>query len=368
MKKNSPLFIFAPGVLAGAERVVLTGINSLYELGSNPQIIVIKESRAPHLADNFLGLINPKIIYHIIETQKPFDLKITKKIRHIAEENNQLSIMHSHGFKALFYAYMAQTKLPLIHTHHGNTGVSLKVRAYEYLAFKLMKKCKHIIAVSDKMKMELIQKLKVPQKITTIDNMLSIKNASEIRSLRQKKLIDETKINLVFIGRLSPEKGLLTWLSYFKSFPNKDSFHLEVLGDGPELGKIKNYIHENKLDSLITLNGFITNPIDFLIRSNILIMPSLKEGLPMTLIEAASVGLPIIANDVGAISNLLKNNFNGQLVAESNEINWHEALNIAIKDINIWNANAMMESYKTEEQYSAKSWANKTLEIYSKES
>jgi hypothetical protein len=47
MTQFCPIFIFAPGVLAGAERVVLTGISALFEEGMAPKIIIIKESRAP---------------------------------------------------------------------------------------------------------------------------------------------------------------------------------------------------------------------------------------------------------------------------------------------------------------------------------
>lgn len=366
MTQFCPIFIFAPGVLAGAERVVLTGINALFEEGIAPKIIIIKESRAPQYADEFIKLLNPKISCNVFVTTTPLDFSLGKKIKNSIEQESRSAVIHTHGFKALFYSYMIFSPHPLIHTHHGNTGHTLKVRIYEHLATKLMKKCRHVIAVSENMKNELLIILKPYNRISIVENMLSLKNASEIREKRNICKKNNSIIQLVFIGRLSPEKGLMPFLHYFNSFKDKNKFRLDVLGDGPELKEIKNFIASNDLKHLITLNGFIIDPTEFLINSDLLVMPSLKEGLPMTLIEAVSVGLPVLANNVGAVSTLVKNNFNGILIDHSSEASWHNAFSLTLDNINEWRANSIILSKDTEVKYSSEAWAKKTIKIYQK--
>jgi glycosyltransferase involved in cell wall biosynthesis len=366
MTQFCPIFIFAPGVLAGAERVVLTGISALFEEGMAPKIIIIKESRAPQYADEFIKLLNPNISYNVFVTTTPLDFSLRKKIKKIIEQESRSAVIHTHGFKALFYSYMVFSPHPLIHTHHGNTGHTLKVKVYEHLATKIMKKCRHVIAVSENMKNELLIMLKPYNRISTVENMLSLKNATEIRKKSNIFKKNNSIIQLVFIGRLSPEKGLMQFLHYFNSFNDKSKFQLDVLGDGPELEEIKNFIAKNNLKHLITLNGFVIDPTDFLIKSDLLVMPSLKEGLPMTLIEAVSVGLPVLANDVGAVGTLVKNNFNGILINHSSEASWHNAFALTLKNFDEWKVNAINQSDDIEVKYSSESWAKKTMKIYEK--
>ena len=347
---------------------MLTGLKALHELGLNPLIIVIKETRVPQFADEFIQNLPSNIESITIESNKALDFKLPKKLNAVLNNicKEHPVVLHSHGFKALIACGMVRKNIPHVHTHHGDTSHTFKVRMYEKIARITMKSCDEVIAVSFKMRNELEKILKPFYQITVVENMLSLDNANEIRRKRRVKYEsgNNDKVELIFIGRLSPEKGLLPFLKCFSKFPQKTSFHLTVLGDGNERLLVEKFIEENDLTSLVILHGFVTDPTSFIASADILIMPSLREGLPMTLIEALSSGLPIIANDVGAISSLVTQKHNGFLAKDSSIESWNEVLDETLKFHVKWRQNAMFEAENISDRFSTKQWANKTLEIY----
>jgi glycosyltransferase involved in cell wall biosynthesis len=357
------IYVFAPNTLAGAERVVLTGLSELCNLGFSPIIIIISESRSPQWAIDFKEALDPRVTHITISSTKAVDRALLTELKNCLNRYDN-SIIHTHGYKALILSKLALNKSSsnkIVHTHHGNTSHTLKVKIYEWIAFQAMKKVAAVVAVSTQMKSLLI-KHNIPEtSISIIDNMLSLKNASSIRS---ELKIQKNQLNeLIFIGRFSPEKGLLHFIKIFSGYKNKDLFNLTLLGDGIERVEIENIIKEKKLTN-ITFKGFVKNPDIYLSKADFLIMPSFTEGLPMTLIEASAVGLPVLANNVGAIHSLVQNNFNGILIEKNEAIDWTNALDKVCKEKESFKENAMNKSIKIETQYSANTWAKKTIDLY----
>ncbi|MGZ3787731.1 MAG: glycosyltransferase [Bacteriovorax sp.] len=360
-----PVFVLAPGIIAGAEKVVLTGIVALHESGLNPLMVIIKETRAPHFATNFEMILPDYIERKMIESTRAFDIGLPYKLKNALKGEKSAIVLHSHGFKALIACWMAKGLRPHLHTHHGNTAHTFKVRIYEKIAMVMMRTCKQVIAVSDEMNKELQTLLRPYKKITTIENMLSFDNADKIRYERahQKKL-DHEVVKLIYIGRLSSEKGLLPFLECLSKIELKERFHLSVLGDGPDRPLIEKFIQENDLSSQVTMHGFVADPSLYFISPDVLVMPSLREGLPMTLIEAFASGVPIIANNVGAISSLVTHEHNGYLARDCSIESWKEVLNMTLCYCEHWKQNAILLADEQKERFSAKLWAKKTRGIY----
>jgi glycosyltransferase involved in cell wall biosynthesis len=121
-------------------------------------------------------------------------------------------------------------------------------------------------------------------------------------------------IQIGFIGRLSPEKGLLFLIEAFDKLKMDHSIHLHIVGDGPEKPKILDRIKQLELEELVTLHGFVPNPQTVYQMLDLLILPSLTEGIPLTLLEGMSLGIPVIASDVGGIPEIIEDNKSGLLV------------------------------------------------------
>jgi glycosyltransferase involved in cell wall biosynthesis len=364
-KNYRPIIVFAPNVLAGAEKVVITGTIALFELGLDPHLIIIKETRAPQHALEFIKAFPKEIKISIVESHSALDLKLVSKIWEFIKDEKKNIIVHTHGFKALVATKLIRKSFKHVHTHHGNTSHTFKVRVYEWLADMAMKRCDQVIAVSNEMQIMLLKTLSPYKKISVVINMLSFKNAPAIREAREQRK-KSGKINLIFIGRLSSEKGLLPFLNNFSNYDQKEIFQVTILGDGQERITAEQLVQEKNLSSQVSFHGFVSNPSDYLKSADLLILPSLTEGLPMTLIESLASGVPVIGNDVGAIKSLLQHQKNGFLTASNDFPQWETAFNSALKELDQWQDYAMKEAPFLEETYSANHWALKTSGIYEK--
>lgn len=364
VKNYRPLLVLAPGVLAGAEKVVLTGLQSLRDQGLNPLMIIIQETRSPHLALEFKKALPSGIESKMIISHRAFDHSLPKQLMEILKNEKQPFILHSHGFKALIACALGKKKSPHIHTHHGNTAHTWKVKLYETLALYTMKSCDRIIAVSARMKEELDKNLS-PDKVVVVENMLSLSNASAVREKRKEHILEKHGvINLLFVGRLSLEKGLLDFLAAWENSVKKEHFYLHVVGDGDQKPLIEEFIRAHQLENFVTLHGFVTEPSRFFMEADLLIMPSHREGLPMTLIEALASGVPVLGSRVGALDSLIISHKNGLLLPSQNKDEWSRALDELPSQLSTWLDHAKEEAPLVEERFSAKKWGEKTKALY----
>lgn len=125
------------------------------------------------------------------------------------------------------------------------------------------------------------------------------------------------KFILGFIGRISKEKGIYELIKGF-SLIKKENLILKIAGDGNEFSQIKNLVKNLSLENKIEFLGEIKKTEEFYKQIDILIIPSRTEGLPLVMLEAMACGVLVIANNVGAISTVINNNFNGILMANNN--------------------------------------------------
>ena len=103
------------------------------------------------------------------------------------------------------------------------------------------------------------------------------------------------------------------------------------IGDGSLMNYAKNFIHKNDLKEIVFLKGWkdFDDVNEFYKLCDIFVLPSWKEGMPNSLIEALAAGLPSIVSNVGVISNYLKHNFDTLFIEARNQ----SALSTAIKKI-----------------------------------
>ncbi|MEL0537551.1 glycosyltransferase [Staphylococcus debuckii] len=126
-------------------------------------------------------------------------------------------------------------------------------------------------------------------------------------------------IKLVTIGRLSPEKDhskLFHAIKKFKDNNPKINIQLEVLGSGVLYSELQALILELGLQKSVHLLGQVNNPYQYLERCDCFILSSNHEGQPMVLLEALSIGKPIIATDITGNRGVLEGT-HGLLVENS---------------------------------------------------
>lgn len=120
------------------------------------------------------------------------------------------------------------------------------------------------------------------------------------------------------------------WAKFVKQNPH---WKLKIIGNGKCYEYMQNYIINNGLSNNTEIISETSEIQQYYISSSVLLSTSKAEGLPMTFIEAMSVGVPIIAYDVPTgPADLINNNINGYLIDDDNDADFLLALNKLVSD------------------------------------
>jgi glycosyltransferase involved in cell wall biosynthesis len=136
---------------------------------------------------------------------------------------------------------------------------------------------------------------------------------------------------ILYVGRLSREKGILTLLNAIRELP---SLKLKVIGSGPLAGDVKAYIQSYQLRNVEIL-GFVNDEqkYDLLRGALCCVLPSeCYEGFPVVLLESAAVGTPIVASRLGSIAILVAEAKTGQLFTPGDSVDLRAKLERLVAD------------------------------------
>ena len=145
-------------------------------------------------------------------------------------------------------------------------------------------------------------------------NVVQIPNAIDL-NLIPKKSTKQFENQIIFAGRLSKEKGIEILLETATQLP--DNYHLLIAGSGPLEEKVQN-LADKKTNVHYLGYQSKQNLLSLIRGSDLLIQPSLEEGMSSTLLEAMACGTCILASNIEGISEIVKNNKNGLLVEPNN--------------------------------------------------
>ncbi|NND34453.1 MAG: glycosyltransferase, partial [Saprospiraceae bacterium] len=161
-------------------------------------------------------------------------------------------------------------------------------------------------------------------KITVIPNGIKIDTTPIQRA-------DNGKITITSLGRLVDQKDYLTAIRsighLLKLVAEKDlQVQYRIVGDGPDRVKIQQQINRLGLSPYITIHTEVTEIPEILKGSDIYLCTSLYEGVSNAIMEAMVHSLPIVATDAGDNSILVRNNINGYVLRQRDEIGIGNAL------------------------------------------
>ncbi|MDD5259286.1 MAG: glycosyltransferase family 4 protein [bacterium] len=318
----------------GAEKVVINLAKGLQASGHNIVIgTLLDEKRSDRILTKEAQESGIKIIE--IPCEGKYDKRTIPFINKYIQQE-QFDIVHSHGYKANFYAGVS--RLPAackrVATCHNWLGQSPKMLFYRWLDKKVLKKFDAIIAVSEIIRRE-IEKAGISLgKVNKIYNGIIIEDYSQKQGaadhIRKEFNLSATDKVIGCIGRLSPEKGqrsLIKALVGSKNEPSK--IKALIIGDGPLLGQLSNLAHKLNVYGQVVFTGVRQDIPDILAAIDIFVLPSLTEGLPMALLEAMAAKKPVIATAVGEVPQVIDHEVSGFLI----QPNDHEGLKKMIRYI-----------------------------------
>lgn len=310
MKKKILFFIGSISNPRGAERVTAIIANGLVNNGYEVEILsIFNGEKSFYKLDKQIKL--SQLFQKKIDIKKNY-LEILLKLRKFLKINN-IDIIVDVDIILTLFTFMARIglKIKLISWEHfnylSNAGSNNRSIARR-IALKFSDK---IITLTEEDREEFCKRTKNKQKIINISNPSTFIN--EKPNLLNKNIV-------LSVGRLNYQKGydllIEKWIKIKKKYPN---WRLEIAGEGEQRVELESRIKELKLENHITLLGNVDNIEEKYKRASIYVLSSRFEGLPMTLIEAKSFGLPIVAFDCKTgPKEIIKDEIDGILVEGGN--------------------------------------------------
>lgn len=273
------------------------GDMAYYALERNikPQFI-FELKREPNLFNDILAFMK---IYRIIKTEQP-------------------DIIHTHTAKAgavgrlagIVYNFLHPYKqIKIFHTFHGHIFDGyfgrFKTRVFILIEQLLALFSSKIIAVSESVKKELIS-----LGIGNNDKIGIIPLGFELDKFLKIPLKSNPVINIGIVGRLVPIKNHRLFLEVAtkvsKDNPGSE-FRFKIIGDGELRDELEEYAHKLNIHTEVDFLGWQRDMVGVYSDLDIVVLTSINEGTPVSLIEAMASGRVVVATDVGGVKDILGN-------------------------------------------------------------
>lgn len=248
--------------------------------------------------------------YQIPDISSKKDMfKICRTVKQIVEKE-QITVIHSHHRMAAFYTEIlfGSSIIKIANAHNTFFDKKLLTR----FAYRNTK----VIAVGEMVKKNLVGFYKISsEQITVIHNAIKPFEAK----ISPIPLLTEYRDNgykiIGNVGRLSEQKGMEYFINavpgVIEKFP-KTKF--VIVGDGEDKDKLVNMVKQMNLDEYITFLGYRSDIQNVMSQMDFIVLSSLWEGLPLTPIEAFSVGKTVVATAVDGTPEIVQNGINGILI------------------------------------------------------
>lgn len=292
------------------KRIKILMVSLTAKIGGGPNHIFLLGNILSQQFDIFYGLPISKHYSkyldennHITVAERKITIIDILKILRLLK-NEKIDILHAHGKGAsvLLRIISLFSNKPILYTFHGiHLNSDNLFKRFFYLTYEntfgFLDSYKIFVSKSEKMYAK-------ENKIFLGKNNIVINNGVKNRKIKDfcknqifsKKgnYISDHKVTVISVCRLVKQKNIFELIKIAKLVPH---IEFKVIGDGPLLYHILKFLEKNKIKNINFL-GYKSNLFDYLYSSSIFLSTSFYEGLPNTILEAMSVGLPILATDV----------------------------------------------------------------------
>lgn len=245
-------------------------------------------------------------------------------------------IIHLHSSKAGILGRLVFPRRKVVYTVHGFDSIRKAFRKFLPIERQLQRRCKAIVAVSRYDEINLIEE-GITKGVSTVYNGINRPNTDGISVPDVFKKYSKV---ILSIARISPQKNPKLFIDTARLLPQYGFIWIGNQSEVSELGEIPANCH---------FLGNIVNAGAYCSWADIFMLPSHYEGLPMVIIEAMSFGKPIIASNVGGVSEIVRNNINGYALDNDARM-FAEKIDTILKDEQLYNtmAKSSLEIYEKE--------------------
>jgi glycosyltransferase involved in cell wall biosynthesis len=335
-RKLRVLFLLPSLMRAGAETQVVNLLNSLDTSGFEPYLLTF----GPEL--DLLDRLNRKRVrFYNYPRKSKFDLTVIKSIADVIVNEN-IDILHCTLQISLFMGYMSKLfssygrSLPLVCAIHTTINESLKGEFFDRILFQyLLRNCNHVIFVSFNQAKYWTRKYSSLRK-----NSIVIHNGVDVSFFDRSKFINDSK-KLKDKLSIPHEAAVISCLAGFRPEKAHDVLiqafsglmqdaYLILAGDGQTRGSIEKLVQELNLQRRVRFLGEVDDVRPVLAGCAVSILASTAvEAFSMAMLESMSMGVPVVATDIGGLSEAIIPAETGYLVPPGNP----EILSAALETI-----------------------------------
>lgn len=283
--------------------------------------------------------------------------------RNVIKER-EIDLIHSSSVYTTLIAKIAcltlisskRKKVKIIYTMHGGPNKDIEKKSAKLLNFISDK----VIALSKRSKRDLINYGLKEKKITVIYNGIDIKEKYSCNNTNDKK-----DIKIINCGRLTEQKGQIYLIRAFRKIIDiNPRIKLYILGEGELEYGLKEEVKKLNLTQYIEFLGFRENPLQIVSEMDIVILPSLWEQFPITILEAMALSKPIIASNVNGVFEQIDGC--GILIRPANEDDIVESVLCLVKDNELRDELAKKAYDKYINNFNLEKMGSLTLDAYNK--
>jgi len=307
------LQLISSGGYYGAENMLLNLCASQEEAGCRNSLLLFYNVHVPNV-EFYERARRRGISVRMVHCRGRADWRAVRQIReYIAED--VIDVVHAHGYKADLYGYFAArgAEKPIVATCHNWVGGTAALGIYNRLDRMVLKRFNAVAAVSESVRQRLTDSGIAEEKIKVIANGIDVEAFERASALPELRGSAEKVIGVV--ARLDLQKGFEHLLAAVRELAASfTGLKVVIVGEGPDREAIEQMIERNGLQKTVVLAGQRTDMPNVYASIDMLVLPSLNEGLPMTLLEAMAASRPVIAARVGAIPRVIEDGKTGLLV------------------------------------------------------
>jgi len=309
INKMKVLHIVGDSRYGGIARIILGLGRVAHSDGWQVDVLTTDPEVQSALRQQSLGVVHLDVIRRRIRPL--WDLVGLFRLRSFLRRE-EYSIVHTHtskgGFIGRLAAWLAGVPV-IVHTVHGfafhEQSPALVRILYSALERLAARWCHRIVSVSEFHERWAVElNICSPLQIQAIPNGITPPGRSdgcELTRLRHELGVGEGDLLILTPARLAADKGL-SYLVEAAAILNRDvgGYRIAIAGDGPVRARLERLARDRGVSGAVTFLGFRQDIGDLLAAADLVVLPSLREGLSISLLEAMAAGKPIIASSIGS--------------------------------------------------------------------
>jgi glycosyltransferase involved in cell wall biosynthesis len=239
----------------------------------------------------------------------PIDTGAVQRLRRLlgGRSSAGADVLHCHDYKSVVYGFLASSGLPIarVATLHGWLRGAYRLRLYRWLELRMLRGFDRICAVSGTIERDLLDAGLDAGKIRRVDNGIDTDRFRPLPGAPGRRQ-PAAPIEIGCAARLSSEKNLAQLIWAVDACRSRGRhLRLTIYGDGPLREELTRLVARLGLEDQVHLPGESIRLERWYPTLDAFVLPSLSEGMPMTVLEAMACGCPVIGSSVGAIPELL---------------------------------------------------------------